>query len=171
MINGVFEWGTNAIFTIRQISWKALEYSKLAFLCLVGVVKAFDSLQLKPVLDILEQNNVPVPDGLLLLIKNNSTEIKVDERLSSKISVKKWIRKANRRHLQCGVEWDYKRKRVKIEKKINIVCYSDNTVSIAGNEDCLKRLLYQFSIKCHKFKMRISTTKTKIMIVSSVTVR
>jgi hypothetical protein len=44
-------------------------------------------------------------------------------------------------------------------------------VSIAGNEDCLKRLLYQFSIKCHKFKMRISTTKTKIMIVSSVTVR
>jgi hypothetical protein len=70
----------------------------------VGVVKAFDSLQLKPVLDILEQNNVPVPDGLLLLIKNNSTEIKVDERLSSKISVKKWIRKANRRHLQCGVE-------------------------------------------------------------------
>jgi hypothetical protein len=58
----------DATFTGRQITEKALEYNMPAHFCFIDLEKAFDKLELKTVLNILEVNNVP--NGFVLLIKD-----------------------------------------------------------------------------------------------------
>jgi hypothetical protein len=59
--------------------------------------KAFDKLELKSVLDILERNRVPV--GLVILIKNvytnNFIRVKCDSKMFGKIPVQKGVRQGD----------------------------------------------------------------------------
>lgn len=54
---------------------------------------------------------------------------------------------------------------------INSICYADDTVLIAENEDDLQRLLFQFYKTCQSFNMRISTQKTKCITISKEPLR
>ena len=49
---------------------------------------------------------------------------------------------------------------------MNIICYADDTTLIADNEDDLQRLLNRFSYSCTKFDLKISSKKTKSLIIS-----
>jgi len=49
---------------------------------------------------------------------------------------------------------------------VNIVCYADDVTLIADNEDDLQRLLTRFSQSCTKFDLKISSKKTKSLIIS-----
>jgi hypothetical protein len=42
-----------------------------------------------------------------------------------------------------------------------IMCYADEAVIIAGNEDNAQRLLYQLFLSSQKYNMKISVSKTK----------
>lgn len=53
------------------------------------------------------------------------------------------------------------------DKEIKILCYADD-VLIAENEDHLQRFLYQFYKTAKKFKMTLSTAKTKCMTTSKI---
>jgi hypothetical protein len=50
----------DAIFILWQIIEKSLEFNKLAFLCFVDLQKAFDTIQLKDVIQILYQKQIAV---------------------------------------------------------------------------------------------------------------
>lgn len=54
---------------------------------------------------------------------------------------------------------------------INILCYADDTLLIAENEDDLQRLLYEFSKICKNFNLKISTQKTKAMTIAKNPIR
>ena len=51
------------------------------------------------------------------------------------------------------------------DENVNIVCYADDATLIADNEDDL-RLLTTFSQSCTKFDLKISSKKTKSLIIS-----
>lgn len=56
-------------------------------------------------------------------------------------------------------------------KIIYILCYADDTVLIADNEDDLQRLLHQFDITTTAYDMEISTNKTKSMVITRDPIR
>ncbi|XP_057663104.1 uncharacterized protein LOC130898078 [Diorhabda carinulata] len=51
-------------------------------------------------------------------------------------------------------------------KDIKILCYGDDAVLIAENEDGLQRLLFKFNTTAKSLKMKISAAKIKCMITS-----
>ncbi|XP_045465000.1 uncharacterized protein LOC123674152 [Harmonia axyridis] len=54
---------------------------------------------------------------------------------------------------------------------IKIVCFADDALIIAENEDDLQRLLNAFYVKAKSLNMQISITKTKTLVVSKEPVR
>ena len=52
------------------------------------------------------------------------------------------------------------------ETSIPILCYADDAVLIAENEDDLQALLDRFNTNSVRLNMKISTTKTKSMVIS-----
>ena len=57
------------------------------------------------------------------------------------------------------------------EKKINILCYADDVVLVAENEDDLHRLLHQFNLEAKSFDMVISASKSKYITTSKTPLR
>ncbi|XP_056642605.1 general transcription factor II-I repeat domain-containing protein 2A-like [Diorhabda sublineata] len=56
-------------------------------------------------------------------------------------------------------------------KDIRILCYGDDAVLIAENEDGLQRLLFKFNTTAKSLKMKISAAKIKCMITSKTPIR
>ena len=61
----------DAVFILRQIIEKAIEFNKPAFLCFVDLTKAFDRVQLKDVVALLQQLNVD--DRIIAAVKHLNT--------------------------------------------------------------------------------------------------
>ena len=70
----------DAIFILRQIIEKSIKFNKPAFLCFVDLTQAFDRVQLKDVLKILQERRFG--NNIIQVIKqlntNNSTRIQSD---------------------------------------------------------------------------------------------
>jgi hypothetical protein len=73
---------TDAVCINRKITEKALGCNRPAYFCFKHLVKEFDKLELKSVLDMLQRNNVP--NGLVILIrnicKNNFIRVRCDSK-------------------------------------------------------------------------------------------
>jgi len=63
---------TNAVFVVRQIAEKSIEYNKSAYMCFIDLQKAFDRVQLENVLHLLY--NIQLPLNLLKTIENLYSE-------------------------------------------------------------------------------------------------
>jgi aminoglycoside/choline kinase family phosphotransferase len=50
---------TDAIFIMRQVKEKAIEYNKPVYACFVDMTKAFDRVRLKDVVEILTEWQIP----------------------------------------------------------------------------------------------------------------
>ena len=87
----------DAIFAFRQLCKKAYECNKSSFFCFIDIEKAFDKVQLKHVIKILEK--FKIPDNLINLIQdiysNNTIRIKTEGRLSGSIPVNQGIRQGD----------------------------------------------------------------------------
>ena len=55
--------------------------------------------------------------------------------------------------------------------KISIICYADDAVLVAEDEDDLQRLLHRFNLTAQKFNMKISAEKTKSLTISKAPLR
>ena len=76
----------DAIFTIRQITEKAIEFNKPAFMCFVDLTQAFDRVKLEDVVPLLQKREVH-PRIITIINKlntNNYTSIKIANKLSHK---------------------------------------------------------------------------------------
>lgn len=171
----------DAIFIIRQISEKSLEFNRPAFFCFIDLEKAFDRIRLKHVLNILEKYNVP--DSLICLIQNiyvdNYAKVKIDGKIEGMIPVQQGIRQGDSLSpLLFNIVMNEIIKDVRGmrgysmgDNDVNIVCYADDVALVAEDEDSLQRLLYRFSLACTKFDLKISTKKTKSLTISKEPLR
>ena len=57
------------------------------------------------------------------------------------------------------------------QTQFKIVCYADDAVLIAKNEDDLQRMLFEFNKAATKYNMSISIPKTKSMTISKEPIR
>ena len=87
----------DAIYIVRQIVEKALEFNKPAFLCFVDLTKAFDQVRLEDVLSILQKRNVDarIIAAVRTLNTNNTTSIKLNSGVSKKLNVSSGIRQGD----------------------------------------------------------------------------
>ena len=87
----------DAIFTIRQITEKAIEFNKPAFMCFVDLTQAFDRVKLEDVVPLLQKREVH-PRIITIINKlntNNYTSIKIADKLSDKIPLTTGIRQGD----------------------------------------------------------------------------
>ena len=171
----------DAIFIVRQIVEKAIEFNKPAFLCFVDLTKAFDQVRLQDVLCILQKRNV---DGKIIaavqsLNTGNTTSIKVDSEVSKKLKISSGIRQGDSlspilfNTIMDEIIKDVKctGRGYKLIQEMKIVCYADDAVLISDNEDDLQRLLYTFEKSADRFNMKISIEKTKALTISKQPLR
>lgn len=146
---------TDAIYILRQIVEKSIEYNKTAYMCFIDLTQAFDRVRLSDVLTLLRERKLD--PGLLAVIKElntgNSTFIRVENNLSKKVPVSTGIRQGDSfSPILFNIIMDEIIKVVKMvgrgyrmgEQEIKILCYADDAVIISEDEDNLQRLLFQF---------------------------
>lgn len=51
-------------------------------------------------------------------------------------------------------------------KDIKMMCYADDAILISDNEDDLQRMAHAFKLAAKKYNMKISTSKTKVLVVA-----
>lgn len=171
----------DAVFVIRQIIEKSIEYNRPAFLCFVDLEKAFDRVQLQDVIHILYNRNIPL--NIIKLIENiyvrNKIEARINSELTEPIEMTTGIRQGDSLSpLLFNIILDEIIKQTKTKRgygmgneRIQILCYADDTVLIAENEDDLQRLLHIFNTTAKKLNMKISTEKTKSVVIAKEPIR
>lgn len=168
---------TDAIFIIRQIAEKAIEYNKTAYICFVDLTKAFDRIKLQDVITIMKEKHVP--NNIIRIIRNlnanNTTKVRVNNSLTKELPITTGIRQGdslsptlfnlimdkitdNTKRFGTGYRMG--------NKEIKIICYADDVALISEDEDGLQRLLYNFNKEAEKYNMVISTNKTKCLTIS-----
>lgn len=173
---------TDALFILRQLVEKSLEYNSPAYLCFIDLTKAFDRVQLKDIITILESSNVS--KELTELIKdlntNTTTQIRTNFTLTQHLRTTTGIRQGDSLSpLLFNTIMDQVIKTVKNTglgyrmgmHKVNILCYADDAVLIAESEDDLQRMLQAFNRQAEKLNMQISTNKTKCMTITKEPLR
>ena len=50
---------TDAVFALRQITEKSIEYNKPAYICFIDLIKAFDRVRLKNIIHLLYDRHIP----------------------------------------------------------------------------------------------------------------
>ena len=172
---------TYAVFVIRQIKEKSIEYNRPAFMCFIDLEKAFDRIQLEDVTQLLYDRQVP--QNIIKTIENiyqaNTIQARINGELTQKIEVNNGIRQGDSLSpLLFNIIMDEliiqvrKLKGYKMgDREIKILCYADDAVLIAESEDELQRLLHQFNTTAKKFKINISVTKTRAMTTSKTPLR
>lgn len=167
----------DAIFILRQITEKSIEFNKTAFMCFIDLKQAFDKVRLRDVLRTLKKRNVD--PTIIKIIKElntgNTAVIKTNNTLSKTIPVLSGIRQGDSLSpILFNVIMDEIIKDVKTagrgyrlgNKEIKIVCYADDAVIISEDEDNLQRLLYRFEKAAARFNMVISSEKTQSLTIS-----
>lgn len=167
----------DAIFIIRQITEKAIEFSKVAFMCFVDLTQAFDRVRLADVLALLQKRNIH-PNTIRTIEKlntDNYTYVRTANKLSKRIPVKTGIRQGDSLSpVLFNIIMDEIVNEVKQagrgyrmgDRGVKIICYADDAVIVSEDEDDLQRLLYKFQQTAQLFNMQISVEKTKSLAIS-----
>lgn len=169
----------DAIFTltIRQIVAQAIKCDKPAFLCFVDLTKAFNRVRLKDVIRFLRKRKIN--KNIMTVIKklntNNTTKIKIDGTLTESVPVTTGVRQGdNLSPVLFNLIMDEILEKIKTvgrgykmgTREIKLICYADDVVLIADNEDDLQRMLYRFEQVAHELNMEISIDKTKVLTIA-----
>jgi len=173
---------TDAIFALRQVREKSIEYQVPAFLCFIDMTRAFDQVRLNDVITLLKSHNVPI--SLLNIIKElnskTTTKIKCDSGLTKSITITQGIRQGDSLSpLLFSTVMDRIIQEVNTVQEgyrlgnsyVKILAYADDVVLLAESEDGLQRLLHKFKVTAQHFNMNINLTKTKCLTVSKEPLR
>lgn len=167
----------DAIFVIRQIAEKAIEYNKTAYMCFIDLTKAFDRVRLPDVVKLLKKKNVhpDIPSIITELNTNNWTQIQVEGRKTRRLPMQTGIRQGDSLSpILFNLIMDELITEVKKvgkgyslgDKELKIICYADDAVLVSEDEDNLQRMLYQFEKTATKYNMEISVAKSKVLTIS-----
>ena len=172
---------TDAIFIVRQIVEKAIEYNVPAFMCFVDLRKAFDRVRLSDVINILKEKEVPtqLTTTIKYIYTNGRTKIQIGNKTTREIECGGGIRQGDSLSpILFNLIMNKLIDSTKLldgyrmgNNKINIICYADDAILIADNEDNLQRLLHKMVTTAKTYNMTVSTTKTKSMVISREPIR
>lgn len=173
---------TDAIFILRQITEKAIEFDKPAFLCFIDLTKAFDRVQLPDVIKLLHKRRLNKKTIAIIedLNRDNCTSIRIDNELSAIVPTPTGIRQGDSLSPTLfNIIMDHIIEKVKSsgvgykmgDHEIKIICYADDAVLVSSNENDLQRLLFAFEKTAANLNMMISTEKTKCMTISKQPLR
>ena len=173
---------TDAIFIIKQIKEKAIEFNTPAYVCFIDLTKAFDRVRLPDIINILKDKNVPdnIVRNIRKLNVDNTTQVKVDNDLTQDIPTPGGIRQGDSLSpFLFNLLMDSIIKQVADMNKgyrmghnrISMVCYADDAVIIAETEDDLQRQLHKFYQASRGLNMNISIEKTKSITFAKDPVR
>lgn len=171
----------DAIFIIRQVKEKAVEWNKPAFLSFVDLRKAFDRVQLQDITSILRKRNIAsdIINTIRDIYNNNELQLAIAEQRTDPIKVGTGVRQGDSlspllfnfimeeiiaRVRRCkGYQMG--------GKELKVVCYADDAVLISDSEDNLQRMIHQFNIASKALNMEIATEKTKCMVIAPHPIR
>ncbi|XP_056636715.1 uncharacterized protein LOC130445195 [Diorhabda sublineata] len=71
----------DAVFILRQVVEKSIEYNKPAYLCFIDLQKAFDRIQLKDVIHLLYNRDIPI--NIVQTIENIYSHNQVQARINN----------------------------------------------------------------------------------------
>ena len=168
---------TDAVFIIKQIKEKAIEFGRPAYICFIDLTKAFDRVRLGDILNMLIETKTPSSITKIIhnLNNNNVTKVRAGDQFTENIPTPGGIRQGDSLspflfNLLMGkiinkvtsLNLGYKMG----NKRIGMVCYADDAALIADSEDDLQRQLFQFFQISRQLNMNISTNKTKCMTIA-----
>lgn len=172
----------DAIFIVRQLIEKAIEFNKPMFICFVDFTKAFDRIKLDDVLKSLEKNKIDYKLRRIVkeLYTGNKTRIKTKKGLSEEVRMNIGIRQGDSLSptlfnivMDQVIKEVYRvNARYRIgSRSLKVLFYADDGVIIAENEDDLQRLVYKMKTVAEKFNMEILINKTQSMVISKDPIR
>lgn len=146
-------------------------------MCFIDLEKAFDRVLLHVVKQIMTEKDVEnqLIDVVMELYTDNKVKIRTNGEMSKPISISQGIRQGDSLSpLLFNLIMD---KIITSLQGLNgfkmghtdmrILCYADDAVLMAESEDDLQRLLYRFNMTAKELNMKISSSKTKCMVISS----
>ncbi|KAK9881036.1 hypothetical protein WA026_014379 [Henosepilachna vigintioctopunctata] len=167
---------TDAIFVMRQVLEKSIEFNKPAFLCFIDLQNAFEKIQLKDVIRLLYSRGIPknLVETIKDIYSQNNIQLHVNGKLTQKIPIYEGIRQGDSLGpLLLNIVMDEIITEVETcrgyklgDKKLNILCYGGNAVLFAEKENDLQRnleILYNASSALH---MTIDAKTIKCMTTS-----
>ena len=69
---------TDVIFVLRQLTKKSIEFNRLAFTCFIELQKAFDRIQLKDIIHLLRDRQIP--HNIIMTIEKNVQKIRFKQK-------------------------------------------------------------------------------------------
>lgn len=171
----------DAIFIVKQVSEKSIEFNKPAYMCFVDMTKAFDRVRLKDVLEIMRTKGLN--HRLINLTYDINTQCKTKIRAghmtTKDIEINTGIRQGDSLSpfifnliMDKIIENLPKTAGFKMGGTFfHAVCYADDAVLIADSEENLQRLLHSFNTQAKELNMVINTEKTKCLVTSKEPIR
>ena len=167
---------SNALFSLRMITERALEVQKDVFACFVDYEKAFDKVKHEDLFNMLKTLDLDGKD--LRLLRNLYWNQKASVRVASEESMRQVIKRGVRQG--CVLSPDLfnlyseviMRDLTELEgikfggRNLNNIRYADDTVLIADSEGKLQRLIQALVQSSGERGLKMNTSKTKVMVIS-----
>uniref|UniRef100_A0A146KQ35 RNA-directed DNA polymerase from mobile element jockey n=1 Tax=Lygus hesperus TaxID=30085 RepID=A0A146KQ35_LYGHE len=171
----------DAIFTMRQIMEKAMEYGREVHACFIDIEKAFDRLPWPEIWLCLDQLNVPkkLTTRIKSFYSTCRNVVRTGNASSSEFLTSAGVRQGdclspllfvavmNRAIEECKGMKTYKVGNYKLNPiVINTLAYADDLVLIADSAQKLQHNLNMIIMALERRSMRVSLEKTKTMVIS-----
>lgn len=167
----------DAVFVVRQVIEKSIEYDKHAYLCFIDLSKAFDRIQLTDVVEELKHRGIHpnIVETIKQLNTGNTTTVKTRATTTDKVKINLGVRQGDSLSpLLFNLIMDriiHKVRRVNQgyrmgNELLKILCYADDAVLFADSEDGLQWLIQAFYREALELNMVISIPKTKSMVIA-----
>jgi len=167
----------DAVFTVQQIIEKRKEHNLPLFPLFIDYEMAYDNVN-RDKLWVMMNNKIPnyLLNTLKCIYRNTKVRIKFNDGISEPIHINKGVRQG------CGLSpisfntyfnkilQEFKiviKKGIQLNnrKLVNTLLCADEQILMATSEDELQTVAYQLNLIARKYKMTISSTKTKSMAV------
>ncbi|KAI8504892.1 hypothetical protein Bbelb_170010 [Branchiostoma belcheri] len=161
---------TDAIFALRQLSEKAIEYNKELNLVFVDQEKAFDRVNREKLWTVLEQYNVngQLLDNIRALYKNCMCAVRTPNGLTDWFEVRSGVRQGCvLSPLLFIIYMDKITKQANPKPEVlNELLFADDQSLISEKTDRLQEHTTNLNTACEDYDMRISINKTESLKIS-----
>ena len=166
---------TDAIFTVQQIMEKRKEHNLALLLLFIDYEKAYDNANRDKLWEMMD-NKIPnyLLNSIKCIYRNTKIRIKFNDGISEPICINKGVRQG------CGLSpvlfniyinkiiQEFKiviKKGIQLNnrKLVNTILYADDQILMDTSEDDLQTMAHHLNLIARKYKMTISSTKTKSM--------
>lgn len=167
-----------ALFALSVLLQKCRDQRKEVHLCFIDYTKAFDCVNHKKLLDILERRGIDSQDLRIIhqLYEQQIASVKLQETQTTEIPIKRGVRQGcvlspmlfnmySESIFQNALE--DAEDGIKVNGRlVNNLRYADDTIMIADSCEGLQRLLDRLSTVGDSMGLKINTTKTKVMVIN-----